>query len=62
MHNGQAVSEADYRRALAESRGLVAAEPDRGTPDGDRLDVLTSLAEAFEAERFAADPADIANR
>jgi len=40
-------TEADYDAALAEIEQLFAAEPD--TPDGDRLDLLTTLVEAYEA-------------
>ena len=39
-------TEIDYRAALAEIERLLDAEP--GTPDGDRLDVLTTLVEAYE--------------
>ncbi len=39
-------TEADYEIALAEIEGLMNAEPD--TPEGDRLDVLTTLVEAWE--------------
>lgn len=42
-------TEADYRTALAEVEQLFAAEPD--TPDGDRLDLLTTLIEAYEAHQ-----------
>jgi len=41
-------SDADYRTALAEIEHLFAAEPD--TPDGDRLDLLTMLVEAYETQ------------
>jgi HTH-type transcriptional regulator/antitoxin HigA len=40
-------SEADYESALAEIDRLMDARP--GTPEGDRLDVLTTLVEAYEA-------------
>ena len=40
-------TEADYCAALAEIELLFAAEPD--TPDGDRLDLLATLVEAYEA-------------
>ena len=40
-------TEADHRAALAEIEQLFAAEPD--TPDGDRLDLLTTLVEVYEA-------------
>ena len=39
-------TEADYEVALVEIEGLMNAEPD--TPEGDRLDVLTTLVEAWE--------------
>ena len=54
----QVVTESEYREALGEIRYLVALEPDRGTPTGDRLEMLTSLAETFEAERLVVDLAD----
>ena len=41
-------TDADYRAALAEIEFLFAAEPD--TPDGDRLDLLTTLVEAYDAQ------------
>jgi antitoxin component HigA of HigAB toxin-antitoxin module len=53
------VTEAEYEQALGEIRRLVALEPDRGSPAGDRLEALTALAETFEAERFVLDLADI---
>ena len=37
----------DYRAALAEIERLFDAKP--GSPEGDRLDVLTILVEAYEA-------------
>ena|SRR3990172_7522401 len=39
-------TKADYRAALAEVERLFDAAP--GTPDGDRLDVWTTLVEAYE--------------
>lgn len=39
-------TEADYAEILAEIDQLMDAEPD--TPAGDRLDILTTLAEAYE--------------
>jgi len=38
---------ADHARALAEIAGLMGAR--RNTPQGDRLDVLATLVEAYEA-------------
>ncbi len=43
-------TDADYRAALAEIEALMNAEPD--TPDGDRLDVVATLVEAYEARHF----------
>jgi HTH-type transcriptional regulator/antitoxin HigA len=46
----------DYRRVLKEIEGLMSAK--RNTPQGDRLDVLVTLVEAFEARRYPLDLAD----
>jgi len=46
----------DYRRALKEIEGLMGAK--RNTPQGDRLDVLVTLVEAFEAKHYPLDLAD----
>lgn len=46
----------DYRRALKEIEGLMTAR--RGTPQGDRLDVLVTLVEAWEAKHYALDLPD----
>ena len=40
----------DYRDALKEVESLMAAKID--TPEGDRLDVLTTLIEAYERTHF----------
>lgn len=40
-----------YRRVLAEIEGLMSAR--RNTSEGDRLDVLVTLVEAWEAKPFA---------
>jgi HTH-type transcriptional regulator/antitoxin HigA len=40
----------DYRAALAVVSKLVDKDPAPGTPDGDRLDVLATLVEAYEAK------------
>ena len=49
-------SEADYEAALAEIDRLMDAE--RDTPRGDRLDILVTLVEAYEASHWAIDPPD----
>ena len=43
-------TDADYRAALKEIEGLMMAAPD--TPEGERLDVMTTLVEAYEARHF----------
>ena len=43
-------TKADYRAALKEVERLWNAEP--GTPAGDRVEVLVTLIEAYEAEHF----------
>ena len=49
-------SEADYATALAEVAQLWGAKS--GTPAGDRLDVLATLIDAYEAEHHPIDPPD----
>jgi HTH-type transcriptional regulator / antitoxin HigA len=46
----------DYRRALKEIEGLMHAK--RNTPEGDRLDVLVTLVEAWEAKHYPLDLPD----
>ncbi len=43
-------TEKDYNNALKEIEKLFASEP--GTPEGDRLDVLSTLVEAYEDEHY----------
>lgn len=49
-------TEQDHEAALDEIETLMAASP--GTPDGDRLDVLSTLVEAYEDEHHAIDAPD----
>jgi HTH-type transcriptional regulator/antitoxin HigA len=49
-------TETDYRAALAEIETLFDAVPN--TPEGDRLDVLTTLVEAYEAQHYEITPPD----
>jgi len=44
-------TEQDYQSAMAEIDRLFDAEP--GTPEGDRLDVLVTLVEAYEKQYYA---------
>ena len=46
----------DYQRTLKEIEGLMTAK--RNTPDGDRLDVLVILVEAWEAKHYPLDLPD----
>jgi HTH-type transcriptional regulator/antitoxin HigA len=46
----------DYRRTLEEIEGLMNAK--RNTPEGDRLDVLVTLVEAWEAKHYPLDLPD----
>jgi antitoxin component HigA of HigAB toxin-antitoxin module len=62
MQITQVVSDADYTQALIEIGRLIVSEPEHGTPEGDRLEALTSLAEVFEANRYVLDLADIERR
>lgn len=45
-------SELDYRNTLREVSLLVEMDPDVGTPEGDRLDVLVTLIQAYEAKHW----------
>ena len=49
-------TKADYRAALKEIETLMAAEAD--TPEGERLDVLVTLVEAYEQRHFPMDLPD----
>ena len=46
----------DYRNALKEIEGLMTAK--RNTPEGDRLDVLVTLVEAWERKHYRFDLPD----
>jgi HTH-type transcriptional regulator/antitoxin HigA len=46
----------DYKRALEEVEHLWGSK--LGTPDGDRLDVLATLIDAYEAKHDPIDPPD----
>ena len=49
-------TKADYEKALAEIQRLWGAKS--GTPKGDRLDVLATLIDTYEAEHYPMDPPD----
>ncbi len=44
----------DYRATLQEIESLMTAEP--GSAEGERLDVLVTLVEAYERRHFPLDP------
>ena len=49
-------TKADYRAALKEIEALMTAEAD--TPEGERLDVLVTLVEAYERKHYRLDLPD----
>ncbi len=49
-------TEEDYRATLRAIESLMMAEP--GTPEGERLDVLVTLVEAYERKNFPLDLPD----
>lgn len=51
-------TDADYKAALKAISRLMENDPDAGTPEGDHLDVLTILVQAYEAKNFRIDLPD----
>lgn len=49
-------TDTDYRTALKEVEMLMTAEPN--TPEGDKLDILVTLIEAYEQKHFPLDLPD----
>lgn len=49
-------TDTDYRAALKEIEALMKAAPD--TPEGEKLDVLVTLVEAYEAKHYPLDLPD----
>jgi HTH-type transcriptional regulator/antitoxin HigA len=45
-------TKADYKATLKEISSLMEADPDPGTRAGDRLDILATLVQAYEAKHF----------
>ena len=56
MHIQPIRTDEDHEAALREIEALWGA--DEGTPAGDRLDVLVTLAEAYEKSRWPIEPLD----
>ena len=54
-------TESDYRATLKAISALMETDPDPGSPEGDRLDILATLVQAYEARHFpmsAPDPVE----
>lgn len=51
-------SRADHKAALKLVSKLVDLDPAPGTPDGDMLEVMSTLIVAYEAKHFPVGPAD----
>lgn len=51
-------SEADYKEALREVSKYFDNEPEPGTEDGDRFEIMVTLVEAYEAKHYPMDPPD----
>ena len=58
MHIRPVKTEADYTAVLQEISSLMASDPTLDTPEGDRLDVLITLVQAYEARHHAIEPPD----
>ena len=48
-------TDTDHQAALRELSAYFDNEPEPGTPDGDRFEVLLTLVEAYEAKHFLID-------
>ena len=48
----------DYKATLKEISALMESDPDLGTPEGDRLDILATLVQAYESRHFPIDAPD----
>ncbi len=51
-------TEANYRAALQEVSALVDLDPAVDSPDGERLEVMGALVQAYEAKHYPIDPPD----
>ncbi|MEI8169262.1 MAG: transcriptional regulator [Rhodoferax sp.] len=51
-------TEADYLAALQEVSTLIDLDPSADAPEGERLDVLGTLVQAYEAKHYPIDPPD----
>ena len=51
-------TEADYIAALREVSALIDLDPASDSPEGERLEVLGTLVQAYEAKHYPIDPPD----
>jgi HTH-type transcriptional regulator / antitoxin HigA len=51
-------TEVDHRAALKELSAFFDNEPEPGTPEGDRFEVMLTLVESYEAKHFPIDLPD----
>ncbi len=54
-------TQADYQAALVDISALMESDPEPGTAKGDRLDILATLVQVYEARHFpigAPDPVE----
>jgi HTH-type transcriptional regulator/antitoxin HigA len=51
-------TDADYKATLREVSGLIDLDPEPATPEGDRLDILATLVQAYEAKHYPIAPPD----
>ncbi len=52
----QIKTEADYRAALKEIESLMMADADKTPAEGEKLDDMVTLVEAYEAKHFPMEP------
>lgn len=51
-------TDSEYDEALAEVARLMEANPDRGTPEGDRFELLLTVVEVYEDKNYPIDLPD----
>ena len=51
-------TEADYIAALRDVSALIDLDPEIDSPEGERLDILGTLVQAYEAKHYPIDPPD----
>ena len=51
-------TDTNYRDALRKVSALIDLDPDRESPEGERLEVIGTLVQAYEAEHYPIGPPD----